>query len=170
MKRLRVSVTENEHGILADLVFTARAKAVEEPRFTFRQGPRTIMDYTRLTQNGSYEGFIDRQGRAHRYRCKRARHARPFLGGAAHRAVRSARRGPATAAAILLAVGAAELSPTASCSITTMPMPTERRGTPHRWWAAWAMRSPCTWRVANRRSHTNPARATRNPPPSIGGR
>jgi len=63
LKRLRVLVDNNEHGIKADLVFTARALPVEEPRFTFRQGPRTVMDYTRLTQNGAYEGFIEITGR-----------------------------------------------------------------------------------------------------------
>jgi hypothetical protein len=61
--RLRVRVDANEHGIGCDLVFTRRAPAVEEPRFTFRQGPRTFMDYTRLTQNGAYEGFIEIKGK-----------------------------------------------------------------------------------------------------------
>jgi hypothetical protein len=58
LKKLRVKVSANEHGIEADLVFTRRAPAVEEPRFTYRQGPRTMLDYTRLTQNGSYQGHI----------------------------------------------------------------------------------------------------------------
>jgi hypothetical protein len=61
--RLRVRVSENAHNISADLVFDARAPAVEEPRFTWRQGPRTILDYTRLTQNGTYEGTIGINGR-----------------------------------------------------------------------------------------------------------
>src|SRR4051794_23899566 len=47
LQRLRVRVGENPHGIRADLVFTARTRAVEEPRFIHRQGPRTILDYTR---------------------------------------------------------------------------------------------------------------------------
>src|SRR5665213_1616977 len=63
LKKLRVRVADNEHGIKADLVFNARAKPIEEPRFTYRQGPRTVMDYTRLTQNGSYEGFIEIKGK-----------------------------------------------------------------------------------------------------------
>jgi len=62
LKRLRVQVGGNAHSLKADIVFTARANAVEEPRFTFRHGPRTIMDYTRLTQNGYYEGFIELAG------------------------------------------------------------------------------------------------------------
>jgi hypothetical protein len=63
LKRLRVTVDDNAHGIRVDIVFHARAAAVEEPRFTFRQGPRTFMDYTRLTQNGAYEGFIEVGGK-----------------------------------------------------------------------------------------------------------
>jgi hypothetical protein len=63
LKTLRVRVGDNEHGIKADIVFHARARAVEEPRFTYRVGPRTMMDYTRLTQNGAYEGFIEVKGK-----------------------------------------------------------------------------------------------------------
>jgi hypothetical protein len=62
LQKLRVRVGENPHGIRADLTFNARARAVEEPRFTYRQGPRTLLDYTRLTQNGSYEGFVELEG------------------------------------------------------------------------------------------------------------
>lgn len=62
LKKLRLIVHDNQHGIAADLTFEARAQAVEEPRFTYRQGPRTVMDYTRLTQNGLYEGHIDLKG------------------------------------------------------------------------------------------------------------
>src|SRR5947208_292576 len=50
LKSLRVRVGDNPHGIRADLLFTGRAGAVEEPRFTLRQGPRAVLDYTRLTQ------------------------------------------------------------------------------------------------------------------------
>lgn len=60
---LRVQVDRNEHGISADILFRARSTAIEEPRFTYRSGPRTIMDYTRLTQNGTYEGWIDVHGK-----------------------------------------------------------------------------------------------------------
>ncbi len=63
LQRLKVTVSDNPHGIKAELVFSARAKPVEEPRFTFRHGPRTFMDYTRLTQNGGYDGFIELNGR-----------------------------------------------------------------------------------------------------------
>lgn len=63
LKTLRVRVADNEHSISADLTFRARAPAIEEPRFVYRSGPRTIMDYTRLTQNGTYEGFFSVGGK-----------------------------------------------------------------------------------------------------------
>jgi len=63
LKILRVIATKNEHGIAADITFHARALPVEEPRFTYRQGPLTFMDYTRLTQNGTYEGWIEVAGK-----------------------------------------------------------------------------------------------------------
>lgn len=61
LKRLRVIVEESE-GIAADLTFTGRAFPIEEPRFTHRIGPRTFMDYTRMTQNGHYTGWIALDG------------------------------------------------------------------------------------------------------------
>jgi len=63
LKTLRLHVADNEHGIKADMMFHARALPVEEPRFTYRIGPRTVMDYTRLTQNGAYDGFIEVKGK-----------------------------------------------------------------------------------------------------------
>ena len=58
---LRVVVEEAE-GISADLTFTGRAFPIEEPRFTHRVGTRVFMDYTRLTQNGHYSGWISVDG------------------------------------------------------------------------------------------------------------
>lgn len=59
---LRVIVDDHE-GISADITFTGRAFPIEEPRFMRRIGPRSFMDYTRLTQNGHYEGWIEVDGR-----------------------------------------------------------------------------------------------------------
>ncbi len=56
LQSLRVIV--DGEGVAADLTFTGRAFPINEPRFTWRVGPRTVMDYTRLTQNGHYEGWI----------------------------------------------------------------------------------------------------------------
>lgn len=63
LKVLRVRAASAEHGIKADITFHARALPVEEPRFTYRIGPSTMMDYTRLTQNGDYDGFVEAAGK-----------------------------------------------------------------------------------------------------------
>lgn len=55
-------VTVDGEGLKADLTFTGRAFPIEEPRFVHRIGPRTFMDYTRLTQNGHYTGWIEIDG------------------------------------------------------------------------------------------------------------
>lgn len=62
LNALRVRVDDNAHGIKADILFRGRIAPIEEPRFIHRHGPRTFMDYTRLTQNGTYEGWIEVQG------------------------------------------------------------------------------------------------------------
>ena len=60
LQMLRVTVAGE--GISAELSFTGRAFPIEEPRFIHRIGPRTFMDYTRLTQNGHYGGWIEVDG------------------------------------------------------------------------------------------------------------
>jgi hypothetical protein len=62
LKRLRLIVEVKDQGLAADIVFEHRHFPVEEPRFIRRQGPRAFMDYTRLTQNGTYQGWIERDG------------------------------------------------------------------------------------------------------------
>ena len=58
MRTLRVTVDPNEWGIEADLCFRARTVAVEEPRFVRREQGRLLMDVTRFTQFGSWEGSL----------------------------------------------------------------------------------------------------------------
>ena len=58
MRRLRVVLGPNEAGLEADVTFTARTEAVEEPRFTVHRGTRVVMDYTRLTQFGTWSGQV----------------------------------------------------------------------------------------------------------------
>jgi hypothetical protein len=62
MKVVRVSVDSPEHGLRADLTFTARSAAIEEPHYWWRVGVRTIFDYTRFTQFGCWEGWIEIDG------------------------------------------------------------------------------------------------------------
>ncbi|MHB8530547.1 MAG: hypothetical protein ACYC8V_13690 [Caulobacteraceae bacterium] len=63
LRRLKVSVDSPANGIRAEFVFSGRAFPVEEPRFIRRNGPRLVMDYTRLTQNGRYSGWIEVDGK-----------------------------------------------------------------------------------------------------------
>lgn len=53
---------EESCGIAGEFTFTGRAFPIEEPRFTHRIGPRAFMDYTRMTQNGRYEGWLSLDG------------------------------------------------------------------------------------------------------------
>jgi len=62
---LRLTVNAPEHGIAAELTFSGRFPAIEEPRFTRRTGSQTSMDYTRLTQNGCWEGWFEVSGQRH---------------------------------------------------------------------------------------------------------
>ncbi len=62
---LRLTCRDPEHGIDADVTFNARFPAIEEPRFTRRAGSMTVMDYTRLTQNGCYDGHVEVNGQRH---------------------------------------------------------------------------------------------------------
>jgi len=64
MRTLRLSVDSNEWGIEADLRFRARSVAVEEPRFVRREQGRLLMDSTRFTQFGSWEGSLRAAGEA----------------------------------------------------------------------------------------------------------
>ena len=61
---LKVTVEET-NGISAEFTFTGRAFPIEEPRFVHRLGPRAFMDYTRMTQNGHYRGWISLDGERH---------------------------------------------------------------------------------------------------------
>lgn len=58
LKRLRVVVDDNEHGISADLTVEGRHSPIEEPRSTRRNGPRIVQDVTRMTQLGRWSGWI----------------------------------------------------------------------------------------------------------------
>jgi hypothetical protein len=61
MTTLRIRA--DHEALKADLVFEARARAIEEPRFTRRSGPRIVMDLTRFTQHGAYSGMLSVAGR-----------------------------------------------------------------------------------------------------------
>jgi hypothetical protein len=62
MHVLHVSVEAPEQRLNADLTFTSRSAAIEEPHYWWRVGVRTIFDYTRFTQFGTWNGWIDVDG------------------------------------------------------------------------------------------------------------
>jgi len=62
LERLRLQIGPNPHGLAADLLFRSRAGVIEEPRFHQRYEGRVFMDYTRLTQHGSWSGTIQVEG------------------------------------------------------------------------------------------------------------
>ncbi|GMM94291.1 hypothetical protein [Qipengyuania sp. MTN3-11] len=61
LDRLEVRLSPSE-GMSAELHFTGRHFPILEPRFTHRIGTRAFMDYTRMTQNGRWNGWIEVDG------------------------------------------------------------------------------------------------------------
>ncbi|MCU1392210.1 MAG: hypothetical protein JWM34_638 [Ilumatobacteraceae bacterium] len=62
MKVHRLHIQAPAQGIAAELTFTANSDAIEEPHYFQRVGVRVLFDYTRLTQFGSWSGWIDLDG------------------------------------------------------------------------------------------------------------
>jgi hypothetical protein len=62
LRRLRVLVDAPAYDLAADLEFTARTPAVEEPRTTMAGGAQVTADYTRLTQWGAWSGTLSTGG------------------------------------------------------------------------------------------------------------
>ena len=61
----RLHVDAPDRGLRAELTFTARSAAIEEPHFFLRVGVRPLFDYTRLTQFGAWAGWIELDGARH---------------------------------------------------------------------------------------------------------
>jgi hypothetical protein len=64
MRRIRVTLAENETGISCDLLFTARTACVEEGRQTLERNGRVFMDATRFAQFGRWEGEVRYAGQS----------------------------------------------------------------------------------------------------------
>ena len=58
----RVRVDAPAQGIVGELTFTARTPALEEPRQTRHDLERLVMDVTRATQLGTWEGTLELDG------------------------------------------------------------------------------------------------------------
>ncbi len=65
---LRLHVNAPEHGLRAELTFHRRSEALEEPHFFHRVGQRLMMDSTRLTQFGRWQGWLEVDGTRHEVR------------------------------------------------------------------------------------------------------
>ena len=63
LTQIGLKVEDNDQGISADLEFTGLCDLIEEPRFVHRVGPRVQFDYTRMTQNGCWRGWIQVRGK-----------------------------------------------------------------------------------------------------------
>lgn len=57
LKSIRLTLTATE-GITFSANFLGRSSPIEEPRFSYRQGSRTLIDCTRMTQNGTWAGHL----------------------------------------------------------------------------------------------------------------
>lgn len=62
LRRHRVVVDAPEHSLRADLVFESSSQAFEEPVFRQRSANKLVMNYTRLTQLGTWSGWIEVDG------------------------------------------------------------------------------------------------------------
>jgi len=62
LQALRITVDAPDQGVRADLTFVRRSAAIEEPHFHQEIGRRVVFDYTRLTQFGGWEGWIEIDG------------------------------------------------------------------------------------------------------------
>ncbi|UNK80462.1 hypothetical protein MNQ96_05120 [Sphingopyxis granuli] len=62
LERLTLRIAPNDGPLAAELSFTGRHFPIEEPRFIRRNGTRLFMDYTRLTQNGRWTGWLSVDG------------------------------------------------------------------------------------------------------------
>ncbi len=66
LHKLRITVTKTAKlGIAAELTFTSRTAAIQEPKFNWSFENRVIFDYTRMTQFGTWSGWIEIDGRHH---------------------------------------------------------------------------------------------------------
>lgn len=65
LNRLQLRIAPNDTGISGEMLFTGRAAPILEPRFIRRNGTRTLMDVTRMTQGGQWAGRICAAGTAH---------------------------------------------------------------------------------------------------------
>lgn len=62
LETLTLRIAAGDGPLAGEVRFTARHFPIEEPRFTRRNGTRLFMDYTRMTQNGHWSGWLSVDG------------------------------------------------------------------------------------------------------------
>ncbi len=65
MRKIRILVRPNDTGIECDLVFHARTAPVQEDKNVMSEGVRVIMENSRFTQYGFWQGYISINGERH---------------------------------------------------------------------------------------------------------
>ncbi|HET6537501.1 MAG TPA: hypothetical protein VFG34_05225 [Sphingopyxis sp.] len=63
LQQLSLKIASNDGPLAAELQFTGRHFPIAEPRFIRRNGTRLFMDYSRLTQNGHWQGWLSVAGK-----------------------------------------------------------------------------------------------------------
>lgn len=63
MRKIRIVIASNDTGIECDLTFHARSAPVQEDKNVMREGVRIIMETTRFTQYGFWQGYVSIQGK-----------------------------------------------------------------------------------------------------------
>lgn len=58
LQKVTLRIAADDGPLAAELTFTGRHFPIEEPRFIRRNGTRLFMDYTRMTQNGRWSGWL----------------------------------------------------------------------------------------------------------------
>lgn len=62
LERLTLRIAENAGPLAGEIQFQARHFPIAEPRFIRRNGTRLFMDYSRMTQNGQWQGWLSVNG------------------------------------------------------------------------------------------------------------
>ncbi len=73
LRRLRLVIDANDHGLEGDMIFTGAQQPTLEPRQYERKNGRVLWDVLRFGQTGFYEGAFRYKGRAFRLDGKTAR-------------------------------------------------------------------------------------------------
>jgi len=62
LQQVTLRIAANDGLLAGELCFSGRHFPIEEPRFIRRNGTRLFMDYTRMTQNGRWSGWLSVSG------------------------------------------------------------------------------------------------------------